>query len=103
MKQFIFVLTLFLAPLVHSAELSARPNIVFILADDLGYGDIGCYGQQKINTPNIDALAKKWINPNKLNMLLVGDRAKILPGLEKMGYKIVELDVDGKPVEKKAF
>ncbi len=51
----------------------------------------------------IDALAKKWINTNKLNMLLVGDKAKILPGLQKLGYKIVELDVDGKQVEKKGF
>jgi arylsulfatase A-like enzyme len=34
------------------------PNIIFILADDLGYGEIGCYGQQKIETPNIDRLAK---------------------------------------------
>jgi zinc protease len=50
-----------------------------------------------------DALAKKWIHPEKLNMLLVGDKAKILPGLQKLGYKIVELDVDGKLVEKKAF
>jgi arylsulfatase A-like enzyme len=36
-----------------------QPNIIFILADDLGYGEIGCYGQQKIETPNIDRLAKK--------------------------------------------
>lgn len=34
-----------------------RPNIIFIMADDLGYGDLGCYGQQKIRTPNIDKLA----------------------------------------------
>jgi arylsulfatase A-like enzyme len=35
------------------------PNIVFILADDLGYGDLGCYGQKKFNTPNIDRLASE--------------------------------------------
>jgi arylsulfatase A len=34
-----------------------KPNIIFILADDLGYGELGCYGQQKIKTPNIDRLA----------------------------------------------
>ncbi len=35
-----------------------RPNIIFIMADDLGYGDPGCYGQRKIQTPNMDRLAK---------------------------------------------
>jgi len=35
----------------------AKPNIIFIIADDLGYADLGCYGQKNINTPNIDRLA----------------------------------------------
>jgi len=38
-----------------------KPNIIFIMADDLGYGELGCYGEEKIKTPNIDRLAKKGI------------------------------------------
>ena len=37
------------------------PNIIFILADDMGYGDLGCYGATKIKTPNIDRLAQEGI------------------------------------------
>lgn len=39
----------------------ARPNIVFILADDIGYGELGCYGETRYATPNIDALAREGI------------------------------------------
>ncbi|WP_406648543.1 sulfatase-like hydrolase/transferase [Ornithobacterium rhinotracheale] len=38
---------------------SDKPNIIFILADDLGYGDLACYGQKHVETPNIDKLAKQ--------------------------------------------
>jgi arylsulfatase A-like enzyme len=48
---------------LFSAEEMAgsRPNIIFIMADDLGNGDLGCYGQQKIKSPNIDQLAADGI------------------------------------------
>ena len=38
------------------------PNIVYIMADDLGYGDLGCYGAEKIRTPHIDRLASGGIH-----------------------------------------
>ena len=47
----------------HTGTKSNPPNIVFILADDLGYGEVGCFGQEKIRTPNIDALAKDISHP----------------------------------------
>ena len=37
----------------------ARPNIVFIFADDWGWGDLGCYGHPTVQTPNLDALAAR--------------------------------------------
>ncbi|NQU30890.1 MAG: sulfatase-like hydrolase/transferase, partial [Anaerolineae bacterium] len=38
-----------------------RPNVVIIFADDLGYGDIGCFGASKIKTPHIDRMAKEGL------------------------------------------
>ncbi len=49
-----------IAPVALTAATKERPpNIIFILADDLGYGDLGCFGQTKIRTPHIDRLAKE--------------------------------------------
>lgn len=54
-KPFIFALTQ-LAGLSAFAE---KPNIIYILADDLGYGDLSCYGQKRFQTPNIDRMARE--------------------------------------------
>ena len=42
---------------LNAQSSASNPNIIFIMADDLGYGDLGCYGQKTIQTPNIDRLA----------------------------------------------
>lgn len=55
-------LTALLGPAVATPPLAGadrKPNIIFILADDLGYGDLGCYGQKRLRTPNIDRLASE--------------------------------------------
>ena len=60
MKKIIFTLLsgLFLIACNSEKQEQKPPNIIFFLADDLGYGEVGVYGQEKIKTPNIDALAK---------------------------------------------
>lgn len=49
-----------IALLLFAVGVSAvdRPNIIYILADNLGYGDLGCYGQETLNTPAIDRMAE---------------------------------------------
>src|SRR5437764_11648516 len=54
--RWITVLLLLLAPCGRMTA-AEKPNIVLIFCDDLGYAEVGCYGQQKIKTPNIDRLA----------------------------------------------
>lgn len=64
MQRFLYILPILLAymtsPVCSHAD-DSRPNFVIILADDLGYGDLGCYGHEIIKTPYIDRLAKQGI------------------------------------------
>jgi N-acetylgalactosamine-6-sulfatase len=55
------LITLFLAAFLHAPLFSAQPNIVLILVDDMGYGDLGCYGHPRAKTPVIDRLAKEGV------------------------------------------
>lgn len=57
-----FVKTLASAPAVLSGQArAAKPNVILVLADDLGYGDLGCYGQTKIQTPELDRFASQGV------------------------------------------
>lgn len=61
-KLAIIIIVLFFSVSIKSyaqKTQKTKPNIIYILADDLGYGDLSCYGQQKFKTPNIDKLAKE--------------------------------------------
>lgn len=59
MRKIIFVVLA--VGLVCESEAAERPNLVFILADDLGYGDLGCYGCPDIRTPRLDKLAAQGV------------------------------------------
>ena len=62
-----------------------RPNIVLILADNIGYGDLGCYGQTKVKTPNLDKLASEGIRFTSYYAASPQDeasRASLFTGLE---------------------
>jgi arylsulfatase A-like enzyme len=65
-----------------------KPNIVFILADDLGYGELGCYGQKLIQTPNIDRLAAEGMRFTQFyagNTVCAPSRSVLMTGLH-MGH-----------------
>jgi arylsulfatase A-like enzyme len=88
--------------LIASTTLAAthrKPNIVFILADDLGYGEIGCYGQTKIKTPNIDKLRSegmKFTNAYSGHAVCAPSRCTLMTGLHT-GHSFVRQNL-GTPV-----
>ncbi len=60
MKKMGIGLVLF-GTMAWGALAAQKPNIILIYADDVGYGDVGCYGAEVIDTPNLDALANRGI------------------------------------------
>jgi arylsulfatase A len=65
MPRYAFLLPVCLVALLAGSSTlaadAARPNVVLIMADDLGYGELGCYGQKKIRTPRLDQMAKEGL------------------------------------------
>lgn len=106
MKRSIFLLlSLFLCSLIstplNSTTASKRkPNIIFILADDLGYGDLGSYGQKRIQTPNLDRMAKEGIrftNFYAAAPVCAPSRASLMTGWHQ-GHAYVRGNTTLKPV-----
>src|SRR5215211_519187 len=55
------IFILFVALTISAGAQAPRPNIIFILADDLGYGEVGCFGSKLIQTPNLDRMAEEGL------------------------------------------
>lgn len=102
---FILGISLFLVGFTPSksatTEINSKPNIIFILVDDMGYGDLGCYGQKEIKTPAIDKMAAEGMRFTRHysgSTVCAPSRCALLTGLHTGNAKIrgnsptVELD-----------
>ena len=70
--------------LLPATRLSARPNFVFIFADDLGWGDLGCYGNTRLKTPHLDKMAEDGLlvtNFYVANPVCSPSRTAVMTGL----------------------
>lgn len=100
MKSHWFLALAVLACVLVSSAISAdKPNIVFILADDLGWGDLGCYGQTKIKTPHLDRLAAEGVRLTQHyagNAVCAPSRCVLMTGLHP-GHAQVRNNREAKP------
>lgn len=97
MKQFLVLFALL--GLVRAQE-TAKPNIIWIMADDLGYGELGYYGQQVIQTPNIDRMALGGLRFTHLYSgatVCVPSRSVLMTGQNQGRWKGIRRN-PGKPI-----
>ncbi len=82
-----------------SASASDKPNIIFILSDDLAQGDLGCYGQKLIKTPNLDRMARegtRYLQAYCGTTVCAPSRTSLMTGLH-MGHSPVRANREHKP------
>ena len=82
-------------------EVQSKPNIIFIIADDLGYGDLGCYGQKIIRTPNLDRLAAEGMRLTRHysgNAVCAPSRCVLMTG-KHPGHAFIRDNKQFKPME----
>jgi arylsulfatase A-like enzyme len=92
-----FVAALFLSA---ASPAAAKPNIIYIMVDDLGYGDLGCYGQKRIKTPNIDKLAQQGMKFSQFyagSTVCAPSRCVLMTGLHT-GHALIRGNKEIKPM-----
>ena len=73
---------------IEQTRVATQPNLIFIMADDLGYGDVGCFGQKVIATPRLDQMAKEGMKFTQFyagNTVCAPSRSVLLTG-QHMGH-----------------
>jgi arylsulfatase A-like enzyme len=93
----------FILLLLSTLLVSAKPNIIFILSDDLAQGDIGAYGQKLIQTPNFDRMAKEGTLYHQAysgTSVCAPSRSSLMTGLH-MGHCPIRANREAKPVGQK--
>ena len=101
MKRFHFMSALALALVVGPAVAGAgrQPNIIFILSDDVAQGDLGCYGQKLIQTPNIDRMAREGLRTTQAycgTTVCAPSRTSLMTGLH-MGHSPIRANREVQP------
>lgn len=87
----LLILTISYFGVAQLKETSSKPNIILILADDLGYGDIGCYGSKRIETPYLDAMADEGMKFTQFyasSAVCTPTRVGVLTGKYPLRYSV---------------
>lgn len=95
---FTFFVAFILTGSAHAGE-AKKPNIIYILADDLGYAELGCYGQTKIKTPSLDKMAANGIRFTQHyagNAVCAPSRCVLMTGLHS-GHAQIRNNTETKP------
>ena len=98
-KSALLLLLLVIPCSVEAREPLDKPNIIFIMADDLGYGDLGCYGQREIKTPVLDQMARQGIQFRNFYAgctVCASSRSVLMTG-QHMGHTWVRGNAGGDP------
>lgn len=97
LKRCSFLAIAFASLATITSQAADKPNLVFILADDLGYGDLGCYGQKEIRTPRLDQMAAegmRFTNFYAGNTVCAPSRSVLMTG-QHMGHTFVRGNASG--------